>query len=82
MSIHVTAVEIDETLLEHLQNSLELCKELCRKNNIMFEYSIINEDFINYGSTLLSANSRGMYNKVILNPPYKKSAVSLKQELL
>ncbi|MEK3718460.1 Eco57I restriction-modification methylase domain-containing protein [Paenibacillus sp. FSL R7-0333] len=78
LSIHVTAVEIDETLLEHLQNSLELCKELCRKNNIMFEYSIINEDFINYGSTLLSANSRGMYNKVILNPPYKK--ISSKSE--
>ncbi len=78
LSIHVTAVEIDETLLEHLRFSLEFCNKLCSLNNIQFTYSIIHDDFIKYGSTLLKSYTGGMYSKVILNPPYKK--ISSKSE--
>ncbi|WP_312151031.1 Eco57I restriction-modification methylase domain-containing protein [Paenibacillus odorifer] len=77
-SIDVTAVEIDATLLEHLQISLESCRTLCVKNNIQFTYSIIHDDFIKYGSTLLNTNTEEKYNKIILNPPYKK--ISSKSE--
>lgn len=71
-SIHVTAIEVDETLLEHLRASLELCKNICYQNAIHFTYTIIHDDFIKFGSTQLKTNVKETYNKVILNPPYKK----------
>ncbi|MCT1402498.1 Eco57I restriction-modification methylase domain-containing protein [Paenibacillus sp. p3-SID867] len=71
ISIEATVVEIDDKLLPYLIQSLEQCKQMCLTHNISFEFNIINEDFIDYGSSLIRNKSQP-FNKVILNPPYKK----------
>jgi len=71
-SIQVTAVEIDSKLINHLKHALEFCKQLCSFNNIQFSYSIVQEDFIDYGVNQLLKSTDEIINKVIMNPPYKK----------
>lgn len=71
LSIEVIAVEIDENLIEYLRNTLEFCKKICSLNGIDFKYSIVQGDFIEYGTSLLK-DTCGCFNKVIMNPPYKK----------
>lgn len=65
--------EIDITLLPDLRKNMELCIELCRKNNIDLEIVIKNEDFIE-SSVECSKSGRDieLLDYVILNPPYKK----------
>ncbi|MDA2322659.1 Eco57I restriction-modification methylase domain-containing protein [Bacillus cereus group sp. Bc177] len=65
--------EIDMTLLPDLRKNMELCIELCRKNNIDLEIVIKNEDFIE-SSVECSKSGRDieLLDYVILNPPYKK----------
>lgn len=77
--ISVTAYEIDETLIEHLHETFQICRSACEQADIAFDGVIIQQDFIEACADLLQENTlfspqrpRPQYNCVILNPPYKK----------
>jgi len=72
ISIDVLAVELDKNIIKYLEHTLKFCKQLCTINNISFTYTIIQEDFIDYGVSLLKNSSARTFTKVITNPPYKK----------
>ncbi len=75
-TITITAYEIDPALTEYLHITLGYCREVCRQEDIRFEYEVIQDDFIRAavdalgGSTLSSL--RKSFNAAILNPPYRK----------
>lgn len=75
-AITITAYEIDPTLTEYLHITLGYCQEVCRQEDICFEYEVIQDDFMRAavdalgGSTLFSL--RKSFNAAILNPPYRK----------
>ncbi len=75
-TITITAYEIDPALTEYLHITLGYCREVCRQEEIRFEYEVVQDDFIMAavdtlsGSTLFS--SRKTFNAAILNPPYRK----------
>ena len=75
-AITITAYEIDPTLTAYLHITLGYCQEVCRQEEIRFEYEVVQDDFIRAavdtlsGSTLFSL--RKSFNAAILNPPYRK----------
>ena len=75
-AITVTAYEIDPILTAYLHITLDYCQEICRQEEIHFEYEVAQDDFIRVavdtlsGSTLFSL--RKSFNAAILNPPYRK----------
>lgn len=75
-SITVTAYEIDPILTEYLHITLDYCQEVCRQEEIYFEYEIVQDDFIRASVETISGNTlfamRKSFNAVILNPPYRK----------
>jgi adenine-specific DNA-methyltransferase len=79
--IMVTAYEIDDTLIEHLERAMYRCKEMCSEYRVTFTGIVKHEDFIESGATLLSKaktlfsfddEEPTLFDCVILNPPYKK----------
>ena len=86
-TITITAYEIDPTLTEYLHITLGYCQDVCRQEDICFEYDVIQDDFVRAavdalgGSTLFSL--RKFFNAAILNPPYRKiNNVSTTRRLL
>ncbi len=55
-TIKITAFEIDPKLTDYLQQAYELCATVCRKRNVLFEFNIIKDDFINYAVNVLRAD--------------------------
>ncbi len=82
-SIELIAVEIDSALNEFLRITLDECKNYCDKNNVKFNYEVINRDFFELAyeeiqnskqSNFFSTKNTklGLFDAIILNPPYKK----------
>ncbi len=75
-AITTTAYEIDPTLTEYLHITLGYCQEVCRQEDICFEYEVIQDDFIRAAVDVLGGNTlfslRKSFNAAILNPPYRK----------
>jgi len=75
--IHVTAYEIDGVLVTHLQNTLELCKEICSSVGVTFTGEVGHTDFIESAvayitNDLFMPTQLRPINCIILNPPYRK----------
>ncbi|MED3957665.1 Eco57I restriction-modification methylase domain-containing protein [Priestia aryabhattai] len=64
--------EVDRTIIEELRNNMELCIELCGRNNIDIEIVLKNEDFISSTVKDLKEEKAMLFDYIILNPPYKK----------
>jgi adenine-specific DNA-methyltransferase len=78
-SIHVTAVEVDETLIPHLTNVLGLCETECLRCGIAFEFTVRCEEFLasaaaSLEDSLFDAAGDERFNCTLLNPPYFKIA--------
>lgn len=76
-SIHVTAYEIESTLVGPLAETLELCRESCDASNIAFSSEIRQADFIQDAVGMLLGSlthpvAHPQPNVAILNPPYAK----------
>ncbi|MCZ7603999.1 MAG: Eco57I restriction-modification methylase domain-containing protein [Melioribacteraceae bacterium] len=91
--IELVVVEIDTTLEDHLKKSFDICATKCEEKNIDFSYSIINEDFIEFGYSQIIGKSNSTFfedsliptdfDLIILNPPYQKiQSVSNSRKLL
>ena len=86
-SIHVTAYEIDPTLLTYLSQTIELCREQCQRRGILFTSELIGEDFLEQAAErlahdLFAQKSRLDYTCAILNPPYRKINASSRHRTL
>jgi adenine-specific DNA-methyltransferase len=90
--IMVTAYEIDDRLIEHLERTMHHCKVMCGEYGVDFTGGVRHEDFIEAGVTLLR-KTRTLFSLddeepecfdcAILNPPYKKIQNSwLERQLL
>ena len=75
-AITITAYEIDPTLTAYLHITLGYCQEVCRQEEIRFEYEVVQDDFIRAAGDTLSGSTlfslRKSFNAAILNPPYRK----------
>jgi len=76
-SIQATAYEIDPDICQYLEMSMQDCETACEKEGVEYTSRVLNEDFIIAGTTMLHngplfASSRSTFNRIILNPPYKK----------
>jgi adenine-specific DNA-methyltransferase len=75
-AIHVTAYEIEPSLLTYLHKSMELCKQACERVGITFTSEIRPVDFLEEASGLLNGNMflspLPAFTTAILNPPYRK----------
>ena len=75
-SISVVAYEIDDGLISCLTETMELCRDVCRKTGVRFDGSVLHEDFIpaalEQTDHSLFAPEQRTFTHVILNPPYKK----------
>jgi len=75
--IHVTAYELDETLIPSLRETLERCRITCERVGIAFSGEVRHADFIRSAVALLQGDlsmppSAERYDCAILNPPYRK----------
>ncbi len=81
--IEVFVVEIDENLNSYLKETLNACKLFCDQKNVSLSFEIIHKDFLELGfeeamdknqNDLFSSkkSSLGLFDIIILNPPYKK----------
>ena len=86
-AITITAYEIDPTLAAYLHITLGYCQEVCCREEIHFEYEVVQDDFIRAAVDTLSGSNlfslRKSFNAAILNPPYRKiNAASTTRRLL
>ena len=73
-SVHVTAYEIDETLIARLRNGL------LRYGNTGFETTLIDRDFVTDAVDRIRLREReGLFTHAILNPPYRKISSDSRQ---
>ena len=91
--ISITAYEIDPYLHPYLESTLNLCKRECVAAGIDLSFSILDDDFIEAGTRLVTSqkqmslfepvSSFSKFDLVIANPPYKKfSSQSTTRKLL
>ncbi|OHB66371.1 MAG: hypothetical protein A2Y77_14635 [Planctomycetes bacterium RBG_13_62_9] len=75
-SIEVVAYETDVSIVPHLGNTMELCRQLCAEAGVAYQGTVRCEDFISVAVAQLNnhlfATSPDDFTHVILNPPYKK----------
>lgn len=76
--LSVVAYEVDPGLLPRLQESLEICGELCRKAKTKFSFQVIPRDFIEDSKNVLGggffSEEGPTFHAAIVNPPYRKIA--------
>jgi len=74
--ISLTIYEIDPSLIDQLNQTVNLCVELCKTSGIEFSAFIRNQDFIQATLPMvehsLFESSSSRFNTIIVNPPYKK----------
>lgn len=74
--IESTAFELDEVLAEYLRLTQIGCQEYCQQHNVEFQSTLHQTDFIAAGVAELRedlfASPPTLYNRAILNPPYRK----------
>ena len=86
--IHITAYEIDATLIPYLNATANQCREVCESVGIQFTADIRHADFIEDVVTslqggLFSSSALPAVNCAILNPPYGKiRSISRHRKLL
>jgi adenine-specific DNA-methyltransferase len=85
--VTVTAYEIDESLVEYLHYTMDLCRKECSKAGIQFVGKVIGGDFIENAVDLLTkplflTQPSQQYNCTILNPPYLKIRSDSRTRLL
>lgn len=84
--ISAIAYEAEPLLGEYLQQIQRNCQSYCEDNGIEFCGSVRSEDFIRAGADMLQeglfAVDRPLFNRVILNPPYKKISSNSAHRLL
>lgn len=73
--IRIVAYEIDALLVDYLQDTLALCRQMCEEKEIEFSGEIRQTDFIEdttqaLNNRLFSASEE--FTCAILNPPYRK----------
>lgn len=77
-SISAVLYELDEGLAAALAQTVELCREVCAKRNVMFNAEVIHGDFVMLASADIapalfgSSGARSTFDLVITNPPYRK----------
>ena len=69
--ISITAYEVDVSLFTYLDDVLNQCAKICKKNKINFSSTLIKKDFIVDVVSNLN-NIKKQYSHIIINPPYKK----------
>lgn len=70
--VMITMYEIDEHVINILLNNMNNISDICKKQGVDIEYSIINENFIQSFSKKDHINLRDKFDYVIMNPPYMK----------
>ncbi|QNE57727.1 Eco57I restriction-modification methylase domain-containing protein [Vibrio parahaemolyticus] len=74
-SIDSTCFELSSVMNHYLSDTLGHCLTTCETNNVQWDQTVIEEDFIQHSvQTLLSDDFKPKFNKAILNPPYLKIA--------
>lgn len=75
-SIEVVAYETDRNIVPHLEETIELCQQLCDEADVAYRGTVRYDDFISTAVAQLNnglfATSQHDFTHVILNPPYKK----------
>jgi adenine-specific DNA-methyltransferase len=82
-AIDLIAVEIDQSLSDHLFATLKECSTFCEAKKIRFSYKIVIEDFLELSYDQIQYSKQadiflpeetkvGLFDVIILNPPYKK----------
>lgn len=74
--LNITAYEIDKDMIQFLKAAKELCIQEVSGTNISLEFNIINRDFISEAVECIKEGVIDQYDKVIINPPYKKISVN------
>ncbi len=74
--IHVTAYEIDTTLLSSLHKTFEECEACCAQAGISFSSTVFEDDFIKTSVPMVRDDlfpaDAPRFNMAIVNPPYRK----------
>ncbi|NMO22692.1 adenine methyltransferase [Pyxidicoccus fallax] len=85
-SLSITAYEVDATLVKSLRHTMDLCRRACERYGVRFESTVLHEDFIEAGVSLLRgglfATTRPEFDCAILNPPYRKINTNSRERLL
>ncbi|HHY32798.1 MAG TPA: adenine methyltransferase [Firmicutes bacterium] len=85
--IEIAAYEIEPVFLEYLKETLAACQAECQRAGIDFSSTILDEDFIEAGVSLIrgnlfSSHLTAGFDCAILNPPYRKIHSKSKERLL
>jgi adenine-specific DNA-methyltransferase len=75
--IDVTAYEIEPILISGLNETIGLCREVCKEVGIRFSAAVFDGDFIgsavsSLAGDLFDVRQTNRFNAAILNPPYHK----------
>jgi adenine-specific DNA-methyltransferase len=71
--LRIVAYEIDSILINYLNQTLELCAAECQNSNIILNYEIREQDFIEDAVKLLQSRVfTTQFTHAIINPPYLK----------
>lgn len=86
--VHSTVFEVEPLLIDYLSLALEACKIICEDAGIQLAVDVQVEDFIDAGVDMLwgeiglFAQDHPTFNRIILNPPYRKIRSSSKHRKL
>jgi adenine-specific DNA-methyltransferase len=70
-SIRVVAFEVEPTLVDLLERTLDLCGAACVEAGVQFDATVVARDFLQAAAdSYVSGGDR--FNCAILNPPYRK----------
>lgn len=75
LELHITAFELDETLIGHLTATLEECVAVGREHGCSVEFEVRHQSFVEYASGW-GFETPGEFDVVIANPPYRKVGTS------
>lgn len=73
--ITATFYEIDSSMIPYLKRSIEFFQKKCSSEEILFNYNIYNQDFL---ESCVGEQQIDRFNCIIMNPPYKKLSGSSK----
>ena len=71
VELHVTAFEIDESLVAHLTATLQECVSVAADHGVTVEFKVRDASFVEYATGWLFETPE-QFDAVIANPPYKK----------
>ena len=76
-SVTVTAFEKDQALADHLEATLNDCRDICAQSGITLTYRLRSADFLAhnarfFGNGELYSYGAPQFSHVVLNPPYMK----------